>query len=54
MQSTRFIPALIVLLLVSGCAATMETVAALAEELLEEGIMIAPLLIPIAPPDEVN
>ncbi len=24
------------------------------EELLEEGIMIAPLLIPIAPPDEVN
>jgi len=24
------------------------------EELLEEGIMIAPLLVPIAPPDEVN
>ncbi len=24
------------------------------EELLEEGIMIAPLLVPIAPPDEIN
>ena len=34
---------------IHGQATRMET-----EELLEEGIMIAPLLIPIAPPDEVN
>ena len=35
--------------IIHGQATRRET-----EELLEEGIMIAPLLIPIAPPDEVN
>ncbi|MET0251865.1 MAG: DUF1178 family protein [Novosphingobium sp.] len=34
---------------IHGQATAME-----AHELLEEGIMVAPLLIPIAPPDEVN
>ena len=35
--------------IIHGQATRSET-----EDLLEEGIMIAPLLIPIAPPDEVN